>query len=479
MSAQAAADFSLRRWPPDEALPRFSIRLDAGMLMETSITAGLEALRRRGLEVGGLLLGSFSGNEIVADSLEPVASAYPEGPSYRVPEHDLDAALEREIVGFYRSRTDGLLELDEQDRLLLRLLPGNRPVAILLVRQTKQTAAEARLGFDRDGTIIWSKSIVPFAAWLAGTVDPDAIQSPSASGDVLVMDDRLDKFTIPAASPPAASDSEAAPARFRLRRRDVFAAGCVAAVVFLMTVVLRDTAGDDRSRSAATEVPLFRAEEAAIKVETAAATAPPGRAAAPVRVETARAVPNALPRSSGRTGDRMPEPPAAVTPSRQPADRLRGSTDTAGLFREPGSPPVVAVPSILPGVPVTLPQTALAPPPRPLTPSPAANAPSAVAPVQFVPPVLSRQSSPVIVPPDLRRVIQHEVVLSLRVAVDETGNVISITPVNRLDRAEQALARSYSAAIQTWQFDPAKRNGIPARGETILNFRITPGTQGQ
>ena len=99
--------------------------------------------------------------------------------------------------------------------------------------------------------------------------------------------------------------------------------------------------------------------------------------------------------------------------------------------------------------------------------------------VQFVPPVLSRQSSPVIVPPDLRRIIQHEVVLSLRVAVDKTGNVISITSVNRLDRTEQALARSYSAAIQTWQFDPAKRNGEPVNGETILNFRITPSTQRQ
>jgi hypothetical protein len=85
----------------------------------------------------------------------------------------------------------------------------------------------------------------------------------------------------------------------------------------------------------------------------------------------------------------------------------------------------------------------------------------------------------VIVPPDLRRVIQHEVVLSLRVAVDETGNVTSITPVNRLDRTEQALARSYSAAIQTWQFDPAKRNGVPASGETILNFRIIPSAERQ
>ena len=75
MNAQAATEFPLISWPSGEALPRFSIRSDAGMLMETSITAGLEALRRRGLEVGGLLLGSSSRDEVIVDALEPGGGA--------------------------------------------------------------------------------------------------------------------------------------------------------------------------------------------------------------------------------------------------------------------------------------------------------------------------------------------------------------------------------------------------------------------
>ena len=503
MNAQAATDLPFRAWPPDETLPRFSIRSDTGMLMETSITAGLEALRRRGLEVGGLLLGSSSGDEVIVDSLEPVMSLYPEGPSYRVPGQDLAAALatpgEREIVGFYRSRTDGKLELDEQDRLLLRLLPRNGPVAILLVRQTKQTPAEARLGFDVDGTIVWSKSTVPFAPWLAGTVDPAALaESPGAgaqnqevpspmplnSDGMLLMTDPRGRLV---AVPVAANDPEAP---FRRRWRRVLGAGAaVAAVGFLIAVVSRDPSVDDRSRSVVMDkIPVLQESEAAKQI---AALLPPRpdvtgdvpavAAAPPDRVETARVVPSASP---GRSRVRIPEAPATATLSRPPVERPRGGTDSGGEeVREPGSPPAVAVPVIVPAVSMTLPQTVLAPPPRSpqisMT-APTASVPSAmVASVQFVPPVLSRQSSPVIVPPDLRRIIQHEVVLSLRVAVDKTGNVISITSVNRLDRTEQALARSYSAAIQTWQFDPAKRNGEPVSGETILNFRITPGTQRQ
>jgi hypothetical protein len=136
-------------------------------------------------------------------------------------------------------------------------------------------------------------------------------------------------------------------------------------------------------------------------------------------------------------------------------------------------PPSVAAVSVntygLPVVPVPV----AVPPAKVSSPSAAKPGLSPAA-VQFVPPVLSRQSSPVVVPPDLRRLIQHEVVLSLRVSVDAAGRVKSVTPVNRLNRTEQALARSYMSAIQTWQFDPATRNGVPAQGETILTFRVMP-----
>jgi hypothetical protein len=111
------------------------------------------------------------------------------------------------------------------------------------------------------------------------------------------------------------------------------------------------------------------------------------------------------------------------------------------------------------------------PPPSVTTPAlpPVARA------VQFEPPVLSNQRVPVAIPPDLRRLLRTEVVLQLKVSVDQRGDVTQVVPVGALGKAEEALAKAYTSAVKSWNFEPARRNGTPSTGDTTLTFRISPG----
>src|ERR1700720_1003670 len=65
------------------------------------ILRGLGALKRRGAEVGGILLGGPEGGphpKVIVEDFAPVPSEYLTGPSYNLSENDLvafEAALER------------------------------------------------------------------------------------------------------------------------------------------------------------------------------------------------------------------------------------------------------------------------------------------------------------------------------------------------------------------------------------------------
>jgi hypothetical protein len=129
------------------------------------------AVPRRGLEIGGLLLGHVQGKHYRVDSIAPIESEYSQGPVFRAPCADLEAVV-RSVndhgrpVGIYRSRTDGRLEIDEQDQLLLAQLEPFLPVAVLVIAQTRTTPAEARAGVWDGSAVEWIGSGVHFGDWL-------------------------------------------------------------------------------------------------------------------------------------------------------------------------------------------------------------------------------------------------------------------------------------------------------------------------
>src|SRR5258707_13945607 len=96
------------------------------------ILRGLGALKRRGAEVGGILLGRTEDGpnpKVIVEDFVPVPSEYLTGPSYNLSANDLvafEAALERcrggklSVVGFYRSHTRDALYMDDADVELAR-----------------------------------------------------------------------------------------------------------------------------------------------------------------------------------------------------------------------------------------------------------------------------------------------------------------------------------------------------------------------
>ncbi len=129
---------------------------------------GLGALKRRGAEVGGFLLGRLEGSpraKVIVEDFEPVASEYLTGPSYNLSEKDLatfEAAMEQRkanpaeklsVVGFYRSHTRDELYMDDADLALARRYfaqPGN---VFLIVKPFATRPSVGGFFFWEDGEI--------------------------------------------------------------------------------------------------------------------------------------------------------------------------------------------------------------------------------------------------------------------------------------------------------------------------------------
>src|ERR1035438_539858 len=102
-----------------------SIHLSLDVVSRLGLAAmeAYESVPRRGLEVGGLLLGRHEGSTIYIDGLEPVESEHRSGLSDRLSESDIQIFREArqqhpEAVGMYRTQTgpDSLsLQLDDAE----------------------------------------------------------------------------------------------------------------------------------------------------------------------------------------------------------------------------------------------------------------------------------------------------------------------------------------------------------------------------
>lgn len=438
-----------RIWPQDTAGRGFAMPVELVRELEALVLEGIKALPRRGLEISGLLLGSVDDDLFSVARLQPIASTYPEGPVFRVRESELRLAIaqvpaEFAIVGMYRSRTDDCAEMDYQDELLLRLLDTEHPPAILVVAQSRNTAARVRLAAWTDEGLVWSGE----SLWLSEWANGSAVASPHAAP----REER------PAPVPSRSPVPMPVPEHDGGRRRYVWAV-CLAAafgIAVASGVMMRQKASrPEASRDRREQTVVVRPLPATVVSPQPVPQQPPAVKDEPVH-ETPRVLPERPPAVEKATPVsrkfRYPAArPAGVRTVEAP--RLLGDTpELKGLPASTGAPVFAALTA--PG------------PNAGLTPVPQA--------VQFSPPSVARQSAPVVLPPDLRRMLRGEVVLSLRVVVDASGRVTKVVPVTVKGRTEAALVNLYAASIQSWTFNAAQRNGRPVAGETILTFRVSP-----
>jgi len=146
------------------------LSLEVVDLLSNEVMRGFGAVRKRGAEVGGLLLGSIeegSPTVVRIDGFQPVPCEYRTGPSYQFSEEDsvvFEEAFQRaSAVGYYRSHTrDGLTLAPEDLELLDYFFPSSEHIA-LLIKPYVTSACSAGIFVRENGSFSQTTPLVfPF-----------------------------------------------------------------------------------------------------------------------------------------------------------------------------------------------------------------------------------------------------------------------------------------------------------------------------
>lgn len=522
----------------------FSLRLPSGLARDLAcqITEAANALPKRGLEVCGLFLGEMTVNEFVVNSVIPIPCPYTAGPSFRLPETEIHVALQNAgtlgtVLGIYRSRNDGSLDLDRQDTFLLGLI-ARHAVPVLVIRQQKDSAGEARLliwrSQDGAGEVTNVGGIFPTRQWAA--LPP----APHEASKTLPSLHRRAVFRSVPVEPlhPRPNSETRLENPVRVRMAWVAAAALAVLLPLLMAwlvrplnhtgpthspVVIAASPGELAPHSSPGEDPKslrtvktwLRNNDNPTLREIAVGllarhwkqhpeTLPLLNGVAQTdRSEIVRSAARealargwnkipAVPRAVGNTrGEPPPAPPkpivalavqletVAVPKASGIGSKLRKA---ARLFRLPWPHSSVPQPAELVPPPPTQVAENATPPPIPSLPLPALPRgkgqpvrPLRPAPTLPVrPPILVRRTPPIILPPGLHRLLRQETMIALRVHVDANGHVARIEGLEPAGRIERSLQRYYADGVRRWLFVPARQDHTPVPGEVILRFRITP-----
>ena len=135
---------------------------------------GLKSVPKRGLEIGGILLGRLDAarSTILIEDHEPVDSEHLHGPSWLLSpkdrsafRHTLDRLRDRALqpAGFYRSQTRDGLSFDDQDNALMREIFNSETALCLLVRPSLAEPSVAQIGMMTDN-LLQPVAVFPFHA---------------------------------------------------------------------------------------------------------------------------------------------------------------------------------------------------------------------------------------------------------------------------------------------------------------------------
>lgn len=152
-------------WEVPEKSISVQIFFDVIDRMYPDIMRGLGALKRRGAEVGGILIGRTDPDSgiVTVEDFEAVPSEYLTGPSYNLSENDrvsFEAAISRRlssenglsVVGFYRSHTRDELFMDDADLAVAdRYFPDTGSVFLLIKPYASRTSIGGFFVREDDG----------------------------------------------------------------------------------------------------------------------------------------------------------------------------------------------------------------------------------------------------------------------------------------------------------------------------------------
>src|SRR5690349_7262955 len=116
-------------------------RVTALQTLRSFVQKGAEGFQRRGIEVGGLLLGSQT-SDIRIEAVDAVTIDHRFGPSHQLSDRDLNfyqrtivemrPASGLDIIGHFRSHSRGEPTITPVDLTIALLIGGRRPLVLLV-----------------------------------------------------------------------------------------------------------------------------------------------------------------------------------------------------------------------------------------------------------------------------------------------------------------------------------------------------------
>ena len=395
---------------------------------------GLAALRRRGLEVGGILFGEADSEEVRIETFVEAKCEHRFGPSYRLSELDrekLGELLEESrrgpvpILGFFQSFTSREPVIDDGAEALMREHFPHGDAVFLMVQPLSVEICVARFRFFRDGEALSDSGNALFALdprhMATVMAPPEPLRAPLPTPYRRREDETADGA--PDLTPdlaqigePGIPVLEAKPTPHRRVRWWIPVAVCL----------------------------LVGATGAVISGLGTLMTKPPQQLAAvpkltitPPQAATSQAV-----------------PPQAVPPQAATPQAATPQVATSQVATSQAAPPAEA---------------------GPVAPAPAAPAKPAKVEVAATPPVAVHELQPA-VPAGIRARIGGEILMPVKVDVNERGRVVRAVAESRGgDGVRRYLADLAQKAAREWQFAPARSSsGAAVPGKRTIQFVFKP-----
>lgn len=477
----AGAQASRRYYRWDAAPGGPSILLDAGVAqrIQDQVLEGFRALPKRGMEVGGILLGQVVQNDPLQVRIEEMEAAPCEhrfGPSFTLSPQDreqLEAALDRlggdgrlSVVGYYRSCTGRDLALDASDEELIQAYFSSPDQVCLGVAPVSARECVAALFSWPDGRIPSEPATSTFRLHVeADAIAEPEVPEPPPVAPSVVPPPAPERRTI-AAPPPPSRDQRLWPWMLVL----LMAAGCA----FLY----------ERWQSARHD---WSAPLGLSVAQTSAGLDVSWDASSPVVQNAGRGLVSITEDGKERRleldASAVKRASLSLTPSaddvlirltvygpdmQSAAESFRivarghltpSAPDAAPAAEKPGAaaPPQQELPSAPPVETVDVP----APEPPPAEKS-APVAARAAQPIHQVQPGISE---------GIRARIRTTIVVPVDVEISASGNVSSAVAQGDGDALYRYLAERAAIAARTWRFEPARsRNGTAIRSTKTLYF---------
>lgn len=461
-----------------------SLSLDAVNRLNLAVMEAFLALPKRGLEIGGLLLGRARRDDdgvcVEIDDFELLESDHAGGPSYLLSstnrsalEQRLQSATAGSIVGFFRSHTRNDFAATAEDKELLSSYFSDSSDVFLLLRPHRDRAADA-------GFVVWQDGeIRPLQPYRQFPFRPAALMS---GGYTIVQ--RAATLAKPQPATPAPVVQPAAPqavSRARRRRTDeIAAASAIAALAILARIH-----GVSAPNPAPQKAPITAS------ANTVAPT--------PVVQKPTPLAPVIQPQAP--PPDSSPAPSAVNEQSPvERRDRTVGPPRLHAMTAVTTPPPSSAFRLVEPTPPEASP---LPPAPHPNLPLPMLNIPPVVSPIatvavdaiapqaprtgvlsklhlrkghplaDFTPPQAVRQTAAEI-SPELRRNLTKEVPVDVKLYIDRAGKVEYAELVSRSSAHNRDLATAALFASRQWRFSPARLEGEPVEAQVVLHYHFGP-----